>query len=302
MIASVETADPSVGVQLAFAGALLGLSLLLLRRFGIDWLRSVEPDERTPKGPWNTAHLVLVVGVGIVAQVIAGGLLNLYANARGIEIQDTRAGAVLLASCFWQGSIVALILLIGRDSPTGFASMGLMPTKRRAVVSGIGVYLLALPAILASGILWHTLLNRYGGGAETQAVQELIARTEGLEIALAAVLAIVVIPFLEEAIFRGWLQGWIARRLDPVNGVLIPAVLFAVLHGAPVLLPIFSLALVLGIVRHHTDRLAPAWAIHALHNGSQLMLLFGHSQVTESAGELPATGLLTLILPWIQGL
>ncbi len=301
MIAGVETPEASVGAELAL-GALLGMSFLLLRRFGFGWLRSAEPGERTPQGPWNTAHLVLVVGVGIVAQEIAGELLGLYAGSRGIESQDTGAGAALLASGFWQGSIVALILLIGRDSPSGLASMGLMPTARRAVLRGLGVYLLALPAIVASMFLWRILLERYGGGAETQAIQELIARAEGLEIALVAILAVVVIPFLEEAIFRGWLQGWIARRLGPVNGVLIPAVLFAVLHGIPALLPIFSLALVLGIVRHHTDRLAPVWAIHALHNGSQLMLLFGASQLPEQAGGLPATGLLTLILPWIQGL
>lgn len=301
MIAALADA-PSlpVAAQLAFAGGLLGLSLILLGRFGVPWLQRVEPAERTPQGPWNSAHLILVVGVGIVAQVIAGWLLNLYAGGRGIELADMQAGAVLLASCFWQGGLVALLLLIGRGTPTGLASLGLMPTGGRVLLHGLGVYLLALPGILASGLLWHLFLESFGGGAEAQPVQEIIARTQGLEIALAGVLAIVVIPFLEEVLFRGWLQGWIARRLDAVNGVLIPAVLFAVLHGMPVLLPIFALALVLGIVRHHTDRLAPVWAIHAAHNGSQLLLLFGAGEFQDEAASLPATGLLSILLTILQ--
>lgn len=257
-----------------FSIALVLLSAALFRRFGLAWLRGVEPDERTPEGPWSSAHLLLIVGVGVIAQVMAGSLLGLFAQARGIALPDVRAGVVLLTNAFWQGTLVTVLLLIARNSSSGLASLGLGRVRPKPILVGLAIYVIATPAIFGSSALWSLALEHWGGEAPSQAVQELIARSRGADIALAAGLAIVVIPFLEEVLFRGWLQGWISHRLDSTQGVLIPAFLFAVLHGTAVLVPIFSLALVLGIVRHHTKSLVPVWAIHALHNGSQLAFLF----------------------------
>lgn len=257
-----------------FSFALILFSLFLLRRFGLDWLRRAEPEVRSGGGPWDSSHLLLIVSVGLVFQVIAGSLVNLYAEARGIDPSQARAGVVLLSNAFWQGMLGATLLLVARDSSSGFASLGLSGMRMRAVALGLGFYLLALPGILGTGALWSLSLEGFSGEAPTQAVQELIAGARGSDLFLAAVLAIVVIPFLEELVFRGWLQGWISQRLGSLQGILISAALFAVLHGVSALLPIFVLALVLGTVRHCTDSLAPVWAIHAVHNGSQLAILF----------------------------
>jgi membrane protease YdiL (CAAX protease family) len=189
-----------------------------------------------------------------------------------------------LAAAFWQGALVVVLVLVARKSPRGFASLGLSSTRPRAILVGMGMYLVALPALFGSSLLWSQVLEFMGRGGETQAVQEMILRTVGAEVPLAVALAVVVVPFLEEVIFRGWLQGWISHRLSPVHGIVIPAALFALMHGAAVLLPIFVLALLLGVVRQRTERLAPVFAMHALHNGIQIFfLLYFQPDVTAAS-------------------
>ena len=253
--------------------AMCTFSGLLLRRFAGRWLRSAEPQEDQVPGPWSTRHLLMVVLFGVVLQTMAGILLAMFARSRGVEIADLSAGIMLLTAAFWQGALVLLLVFVAREHPQGLASLGLMRTRPRAVLVGLGTYLLALPALFGSILLWSQTMEWIGRGGETQAVQELILRTRGAEVILAVVLAVGVIPFLEEVIFRGWLQGWISNRLSPAHGIVISAALFALMHGAAVLLPIFVLALLLGVVRHKTGRMGPVWAMHALHNGIQMFFL-----------------------------
>lgn len=266
-------APPALAVLLNGLAMCL-LSLVLLRRFAGAWLRASWPKEALPPGPWTTAHLIMVVLLGVFTQYLGFQLLDLYAKSRGLQISDLNAGIVLLTSAFWQGALVVLLVLIARASDQGFSSLGLQRAGLRPILVGLGIYLLGLPGLVGSITLWGQALDYAGLGEEVQLVQQLIMRTRGWEVGLSVLLAVVVIPFLEEVIFRGWLQGWISYRLSPVHGIVISAALFALLHGSAVLLPIFVLAILLGVVRHTTGRLAPVWAMHALHNGIQMYLLF----------------------------
>ena len=74
--------------------------------------------------------------------------------------------------------------------------------------------------------------------------------------------------------FRSFLQPVLVRRFGDKAGVVLAALLFAAVHGISPFLPIFGLALVLGSVMLRTQRLSAVWAIHALHNGLMLGVLF----------------------------
>ena len=82
-----------------------------------------------------------------------------------------------------------------------------------------------------------------------------------------------IIPFMEELIFRGWMQQGLVRLLGPRAGLLLPAALFTINHDPGVWLPILVLALLLGTLREQTQRLWPCVAVHVAHNGLQVMLL-----------------------------
>ena len=123
--------------------------------------------------------------------------------------------------------------------------------------------------------MWPWLLGALGGRFEPQAWGTQLAEVvETAERARAVLLAVLVVPLLEELVFRGALQPMLVRSLGIIGGIGVTATLFAYLHGAGAFLPILALALLLSWLRERTGRLAPCVAVHVLHNGVQMALLF----------------------------
>lgn len=82
-------------------------------------------------------------------------------------------------------------------------------------------------------------------------------------------------PVAEELFFRGVLYGWLRTRIGVWKGLAVSALLFAALHGNPmVFLPIFGLGLLFGWVYEQTGSLAVPIGIHVLHNGGMLIVAF----------------------------
>lgn len=78
----------------------------------------------------------------------------------------------------------------------------------------------------------------------------------------------VLTPLAEELFFRGALMGWMMlTRFPRWSVILLPALLFAIMHLNPVgILPIFFLALLLGYLRWATGSLWPSVALHMFNN------------------------------------
>jgi membrane protease YdiL (CAAX protease family) len=74
---------------------------------------------------------------------------------------------------------------------------------------------------------------------------------------------------VEEASFRGFMQGPIERRHGPVLAILITGVMFAVAHldFTPVLLPYYvAVAAIYGMATYLTDSILPAVVLHTSGN------------------------------------
>lgn len=86
-------------------------------------------------------------------------------------------------------------------------------------------------------------------------------------------LAAVLVPLLEEFLFRGWIQSRIERQLSPAFAILFTAALFGIVHfqlfGLPVRL-IFGLTA--GYLAWATRSIWPGVVLHGIYNG---MLLGG---------------------------
>jgi hypothetical protein len=100
-----------------------------------------------------------------------------------------------------------------------------------------------------------------------------IVSLEGADRVQAWVLAVAVLPFLEELCFRGFLQPLLVQNLSDRGGVAATAALFALIHEVHAFLPVFVLSLVMGGIMLRTRRLTAAWCVHALNNA--LTLAFG---------------------------
>lgn len=238
------------------------------------WLKAVGPEEPVAPPAWDVVHVVFVALVFVLASLVLGA-----ARAVFFPGEPSTLG-LLVASALLQGlgAAVAVALawaLSGRSwRALGVGRSGGPFAAVRAWIAGTAVYAASLPAFLALGYLWQALLAWSG---ETELEQDLVLRFAALapaERLWPVVLGVVVVPLLEETLFRAFVQPAFVKRLGTRGGIAATATLFGILHGGVAFVPIFALACVLGLVYARTRRLGVVWAIHALHNGLQFLLLY----------------------------
>lgn len=277
------------------ASALVGLVLLAggltMTPMAVVLARVIVPERRVFFARWRFAHLAQVVLLALFATVVAAMAVS---GIDGLPI--VLKG--LVATALGLGTSAVLVALQAlRLDPSGLRSLGFMPGGHlRAVVVGLLGYVLCLPALIGTNLLWPYLWERLGGAWEAQEVALQLPGLSGGALALAVVLAIVVQPFLEELLFRGFLQPLLVQNLGDRGGIVLASIAFAALHGGSAFLPIFGLSLLLGAVMLRTQRLSGCFAVHALHNGILVaLLLFSPETVDALLPEGEGAGLLGLL-------
>lgn len=136
-------------------------------------------------------------------------------------------------------------------------------------ILAVGIYLLlswgneALVSVWPEG--WGGAWLRNWSKASQEAQATLI---EGANLWVLFLTVGVLTPIAEELFFRGALMGWMMLRRFPRWAViLLPALLFAIMHLNPVgMLPIFFLALLLGYLRWASGSLWPSVGLHICNN------------------------------------
>ncbi|PID31398.1 hypothetical protein CR983_01415 [Candidatus Saccharibacteria bacterium] len=103
-----------------------------------------------------------------------------------------------------------------------------------------------------------------------------IVRPFGVELLLVCMLLVVIGPFVEELLFRGYLYGMLRRIGIPFwLTTVVVSVLFGVAHGQwNVAINVAVLSVVMCAGREITGSLWPAFLIHALKNLLAFYLLF----------------------------
>ena len=97
---------------------------------------------------------------------------------------------------------------------------------------------------------------------------------------LVAVLCLTIIPAVsEELLFRGLIQGSMAKRWSKTAGIWISALLFALMHRSVLAFPqMLVIGLILGILREHTGSLLLPILFHSFYNFSVLVLNFSRAE------------------------
>lgn len=236
---------------------------------------------RSTESPFRVYDFLIVfaitIGVSFFGVIIAFIISPPESlDVTGILSDPTFLGISLASQ--WIGSIAGLFVL---------------KAIRRASIEDFG---LPITGADAKGILWG--LGAVGGlivfGLIVEASgidapsQDLVASFESIQGPLwtaAAVLGVGVVgPLTEELIYRGVLQGSLARRFAPMPTIVITSLIFAAVHiqGGNFLTvlfvllgPIFLLSLVLGwLVETDDGRIGRAFFMHATYNSIQVVLLF----------------------------
>jgi membrane protease YdiL (CAAX protease family) len=236
---------------------------------------------------WIALHIFVagIIPFGIVAAIVmvilAGG-----------SMPERPAGAPLLA-LLGIGMVGQTILMIG--IPIAFITqkyrlslnhVGLAwPPPKEHVRLGVkwGLFLLIVAGLLRVGIV--LILNGIMGPSE---VQELRRTTEQMTAeglikqfrtpmmyVMFMIVAGIMAPVSEEIFFRGFMYNIFKHRLGIKAGVVLSALLFALVHGAPIaIISIIPMGMILALAYERTRSLWIPIVMHATNNMIAVSLTF----------------------------
>jgi membrane protease YdiL (CAAX protease family) len=248
----------------ALVGFLWSVAFVWRRRSRGEPLVAERPH---PRVTWEAGDVALVVvGYLLAATLMAGRA------AESRPLVDRLVGnAVLSLGTMLAG--IAWLRFRGADWPAlGFPG-GRVRDDLALAVRALG--LVVLPLLMAAAALNaivtydHPIVNFLGG------------RRDLVAAAVVVVSAVVVAPLTEEFFFRRVLQGWLEKHFADEAGVAVAlsAIAFAAAHAGQGLafLPLFPLALVLGLLVERTGSIVPSVLLHALFNAVSVFLLLAQS-------------------------
>jgi membrane protease YdiL (CAAX protease family) len=275
--------DPQISsdaVRVGIALAASGIALGPLASSMIAWFA----DER-PRffARWGFSHALLVLLAGLAAVPLAG-------LAVGALVPDAAASALagVLATVLVMGAVAAAAVAIARRlSPEGFGALGFpgvteFPLWRGLVAALLG-YLCVLPAVVGFQQVAPAILTALGVEPPANDLVAGVLKLSGASLAVTVALCVLVGPFLEELVFRGFLQPLLIQNFSEKGGIVLTAALFAALHGVYAFAPLFTLALLLGVLKVRTQRLAAPLLVHVLHNALVLFVALRFSDPVPGA-------------------
>lgn len=202
--------------------------------------------------------------------VVAAALFFLLRIADQQLFGSAEQGAAPLAVLRTAGVVaLALAFLRWRSGPTGFFGTG---GRRRGMGWAVGIYLCGLPVLLL--VAWGNLhlVEALTERSPTHEILRGYTALSEIDQVLTAAIAILLMPLLEEMLFRGFLQRTFVLRPEhgPTRAWIFASLVFALAHGPVLWLPSLVLGLLLGWIDLRSGDLRNAIAVHALHNAGVL--------------------------------
>lgn len=244
------------------------------------FMQSTEPTPTEPPLPWGwreigKALLFIIVGMVVVGAIVIG--IGIATDALPLPEGQGMAAAPL----FWLGmaiyGVVALAVYLfavrqaqGDWSQLGFGSFGwswifMAPVITLTMLFGMGLVNVIFVMPFTGSEFENPQIEALTGGS-TLSLSELGA---------LMILVAVVAPIVEELFFRGMLYPVLRRRWSAPVAIIVNGFLFALIHVIPILLPgLFFVGMVLAWVRERSGSVIPCIVIHALQNGTVLLVIY----------------------------
>ena len=252
---------------------LIGLvcDAVLLARF------TPAPTLRIQRKAWGLHELAQ-------ATAVICGLLVLsnvaYAVVAHVTQKDFEALAPLIIPVELVLRIAALLgfaIFFKRRRIAFAASFGLDSVSTRAALAWGAVFGLAsLPPVGAVMLANDGFCRLIGIQPSEQPIADLFLATDSrLVLVTLTLFALVVAPAFEEFFFRGFAYPALKERFGAVRALVIVSAAFAAshLHG-PSFVPLFVLALGLGLAYELTGTLLVPVTMHAVFNSTMIVQLF----------------------------
>jgi hypothetical protein len=225
--------------------------------------------------------LVLIVALGSV-RLLAGLIVALAASRMG---EGSGLLLVLGVLLFQTLAILGAIhLVVLRKYGLRWADLGLRSSSPQWYRRGLALAVLLLPMVaVINGVLIPQV-----AGEEFHNPQLYAVAPDGFSwpaLLSMLVMAGVVAPLGEELIFRGLLFPWLRSRLGVVTAAVLSGLIFATLHGVPILIPaLTAIGAALALLYHRCGSLWPVILAHGAFNAIMVIALYA---VLAAGLELP---------------
>lgn len=242
-----------------------GLALLAGGALGLAW-GTLARLRRYYNAPLTIVAVTL--GAGALSGLVIAPLLLLDPALRRLSVATFfLAGAVLYALLL--GAVYVLVIQPGYLS---WRAMGLSVADLRRTAPWWPLAFLGLLAI-AAGTEW--VLQQLGVRQTQLDALQWLREVPPWQYFLAAVLAAVVAPIVEEIYFRGWVFRALWERYGPWAAYLGSSALFAAVHfNVQALLPILAMGLYLAYLYQRTGSIIPGIVAHACNNALAFAALY----------------------------
>ncbi len=275
------------GQVLLLLGGLVVLSRLFLTPKGRAAWRAEHPLSPLPWTLFEFGIAIFTVIAGAVAGQIAASLVT-----GGLPLDEEHKITILGAGFqlgMLGGALMARLAItktrlpVAIDEPAPDDPPALAPQIPSAPhnapwFAGPVTLLVALPVLTAANLGWIGLLEHFGLNTEKQAMVDVFATSQSPFVLFGmSFLAVIVAPVTEEVIFRAGLFRYLRTRIPRPLAVVLPALLFGVLHGSlAAFVPLVLLGIIFALAYERTGRISVPIVAHALFNlNTILMLLSG---------------------------
>lgn len=226
--------------------------------------------------------LGFMLAQAIVLAVIAI-LVNLNVPLGSVNeiILNSVGGAIIYA--------LAIVIVVGlpwviKKKPTSLEELGLQRLPRWVDIAlapaGMIVYLILTSILMTAAMALLTFVD-FSQAQETGFAQ--IATQP--EYILAFISLVLVAPFAEEVLFRGYLFGKLRKYTPLWVSILITSALFALVHFQwNVAIDVFALSIVLCLLRVVSGSIWPSILLHMLKNGVAFYFLFINPSLLSTLG------------------
>ena len=148
--------------------------------------------------------------------------------------------------------------------------------QRLPFAAGLVTFLIVLPLLSGTALIWQGLLGLFGVEAEPQSLVNTFASNESPGFAgLLIFFAVVVAPVTEELIFRRGLFRFARQHLPRWAGLLVPALIFGALHAnLASFVPLVVLGVVFSLAYERTGNIAVTMIAHGVFNLNSVFMIY----------------------------
>lgn len=202
--------------------------------------------------PWSLRDSWLGLGLALPAVLLGTLAVELI---RDVRIKD----AVALTA--YELALVLPVIIILMSRKADWKSLGFRPFTVDNLAMGCGLLLATYMAI----IIHNTILLALGVPTQAESMLKLLEMTDSpWGIALGG---IVVAPFVEEIVFRGFFFQGLRQAYGSKKAILVSSLVFAAMHlQLEALIPTFILGCALAYVFDKANSIWPGALLHVLVN------------------------------------